>query len=73
MKIRFCEHNKGMKKALTRLWESHPSLEVKVKDCIKKCGLCHKSPLATVDGKPVADVDGEDLYGMIVEEIKRRG
>jgi uncharacterized protein YuzB (UPF0349 family) len=73
MKIRFCAHNKGMKKTLKRLRESHPALDLKVKDCIKKCGLCHKSPFAIVEGKPVAGIDGEDLYAKIVEELKRRG
>jgi uncharacterized protein YuzB (UPF0349 family) len=72
MKVRFCEHNKGMKKAVKRLRESQPGLDVKVKDCIGKCGLCHKSPFALVDGKPVAGLDGEDLYNKVMQEITKR-
>ena len=72
MKVRFCEHNKGMKKAFKRLRDGYSDLNVKVKDCIGKCGLCHKSPFALVDGKPVAGIDGEDLYGKILEVVKKK-
>lgn len=70
MKIRFCEHNKGKGKVVTRLRESHPKLDVKVKDCIKKCGLCHKAPFALVDGKAVAGIDSDDLYRKILKEME---
>ena len=53
MKVRFCDHNKGATKAYKRLKAERPKLDVKMKDCIKKCGPCHKTPFATVDGKTV--------------------
>ena len=69
MKVRFCEHNKGKGKVVKRLKESHPKLDMKIKDCIKKCGPCHKTPFATVDGKTVAGIDSDDLYRKILKEM----
>ncbi len=61
MKIRFCEHNKGVGKALKKLKEEFPETNIKRKDCIEKCGFCKKSPFALVDGKPVYAIDSEEL------------
>lgn len=72
MKVRFCKHNKGGSKLAKRLQESFPKANVKVKDCIGKCGLCHKAPFALVDGKPVAGIDGEDLFAKLVEEVTKK-
>lgn len=70
MKIRFCEHNKGSGKIYKRLKQELPRLNLKRKDCIGKCGPCHKTPFASVDGKEVCAIDGEDLYNKIVKLIK---
>ncbi len=69
MKVRFCAHNKGKGKVVKRLRESHPKLDMKVKDCIKKCGPCHKTPFAAVNGKTVAGIDSDDLYRKILKEM----
>jgi uncharacterized protein YuzB (UPF0349 family) len=65
MKIRLCEHNKGAGKLFKRLRKEFPDDNVKIKDCIKKCGLCHKAPFAVVDGKPVCAIDSEELLSKI--------
>ncbi len=72
MKVRFCEHNKGKSKACKRLMKEFPKLDVKIKDCIKKCGPCHKNPFAVVDGKTVSAIDGDELYRKIVAEMEQR-
>jgi uncharacterized protein YuzB (UPF0349 family) len=72
MKVRFCEHNKGKTKVYKKLKENFPKLNVKITDCIKKCGPCHKVPFATVDGKTVCGIDGDDLYRKIVDELNGR-
>ena len=68
MKVRFCEYNKGANKVSRRLKETHPKLDVKTKDCIKKCGPCHKTPFAVVDGKTICAIDAEELYRKILAE-----
>lgn len=68
MKVRFCDHNKGSAKICKRLKESHPKMDVKMKDCIKKCGPCHKTPFAVVDGRTVCALDSEELYRKILAE-----
>ncbi len=70
MKIRFCDHNKGKNKVLKKLKENFPKLDVKSKDCLKKCGPCHKVPFAVVDGKTISGIDSEDLYKKILNEMK---
>lgn len=66
MKIRFCENNKGSGKVCKKLEEKMPSLNIKRKDCVKKCGPCGKAPFALVDGETVkADTDDE-LYDKIL-------
>ena len=70
MKIRFCEHNKGSGKAYKRIEKEFPKLSVKRKDCIKKCGQCHKNPFAVVDGKTICAVDSDELYRKIVSKLK---
>lgn len=67
MMVRFCMHNKGSTKVVSRLRENFPHLDVKVKDCVKKCGPCHKTPFAVVGGRTVCGIDGEDLYRKIVK------
>lgn len=69
MKVRFCEHNKGKNKVYKKLRNNFPKLDVQIKDCIKKCGPCHKTPFAVVDGKTVCGIDSEDLYCKILKEI----
>lgn len=65
MKIRFCKHNKGAGKAFERVKKEFPAADVKIKDCLKKCGQCHKSPFVLVDGKPVCAIDIEELLNKI--------
>jgi uncharacterized protein YuzB (UPF0349 family) len=72
MKIRFCEHTKGKGKVYRRLKEEFPELNIKIKDCIKKCGACREMPMAAVDGKKVTARDGDDLYRKLVEIIKQQ-
>ena len=62
-------HNNGTTRVVSRLRENFPRLDVKVKDCIKKCGPCHKTPFATVDGRTVCGIDGEDLYKKIIKAL----
>jgi len=71
MKIRFCEHNKGKGKVLRRLEEEFPDLNIKVKSCIKQCGVCREQPVAVVDKKKVTAKDGDGLYLKIVELIRK--
>jgi uncharacterized protein YuzB (UPF0349 family) len=70
MEVRFCEHNRGKSKVFRRLKDTFPKLDVKIKDCIRKCGPCHKTPFAVVDGKTVCAIDGDELYRKIVAEMK---
>lgn len=70
MKVRFCEHNKGKTRVYQRLRENFPRLDVKITDCIKKCGPCHKNPFAVVNGKTVCAIEGEELYRKIVKELE---
>jgi uncharacterized protein YuzB (UPF0349 family) len=65
MKIRLCEHNKGAGKLFKLLKREYPDVNIKLKDCIKKCGLCHKNLFVTVEGKPVSAVDAEELMSRI--------
>jgi uncharacterized protein YuzB (UPF0349 family) len=69
MKVRFCDHNKGATRVYKRLKAERPKLDVKMKDCIKKCGPCHKTPFATVDGKTVCAIDADELFRKIIEEL----
>jgi uncharacterized protein YuzB (UPF0349 family) len=69
MKIRLCEHNKGAGKVFKRLKKEFPEANVKVKDCIKKCGLCHKTLFALVDGKPVCAIDAEELMSKVSSKL----
>ena len=71
MKIRFCEHNKGKGKVFRRLTEEFPDLNIKIKDCIKQCGICRETPMATVDKKKVTGRDGDELYLNILELIRK--
>lgn len=71
MKIRFCKHNKGKGKALRRLEENFPELNVKIKDCVKHCSACREMPLALVDKVKVTGKDGDELYNKIVELINK--
>ncbi len=70
MKVRFCKHNKGKNKVAIRLGEVYPDLNVKIKDCIKKCGPCKKGPVAVVDGITVRGEDGDELYQNIVRMLE---
>ncbi len=69
MKVRFCDHNKGATIVCRRLKTEHSKLDVKMKDCIKKCGPCHKTLFAVVDGKTLCALDAEELYRKIMEEL----
>ncbi len=71
MKIRFCEHNKGKGKVLRRLEEEFPQLNIKVKSCIKQCGVCREQPAAVVDKVKVTGRDGDELYAKIIELIRK--
>lgn len=70
MKIRFCENNKGTGKVSKKLKENYPDLDIKRKDCVKKCGPCKKSLIALVKGEVVKADSGEELYDKIVATIK---
>ena len=71
MKIRFCEHNKGKGKVYRRLTDEFPDLNIKIKECVKQCGACRDTPMATVDKKKVTGKDGDQLYDRIIELIKK--
>lgn len=70
MKVRFCGNNKGVKKVVMRLREEFPELDIKRKDCMKKCGVCKREPFALVDGLLVTAEEGEDIYLRIVEHLR---
>ncbi len=59
----------GVSKVYKKLTSTFPKLDVKIKDCIKKCGPCHKTPFAVVDGKTVCGIDAEDLYTKIIKNL----
>ena len=69
MKIRFCENNKGSGKVRKRLKEEFPDLDLKKKECLKKCGICKREPFALVDGLLVSAESGEELYRKVVEHL----
>jgi uncharacterized protein YuzB (UPF0349 family) len=71
MKIRFCEHNKGVGKAIKILKAEFPDANIKRKDCIEKCSFCKKSPFALFDGKPVNAIDSEELVAKIRTLMKQ--
>jgi len=71
MKIRFCEHNKGKGKVYRRLKEEFPDLDIKIKGCVKQCGVCREMPLVTVDKKKVTARDGDELYEKIAAMIQK--
>lgn len=71
MKIRFCGNNKGKGKVYRRLTEDFPELNIKIKDCIKQCGACRETPIATIDKKKVTGKDGDELYRNIIEMIRK--
>jgi len=71
MKIRFCENNKGKGKVIRRLEEEFPGLNIKMKKCIKQCGMCREQPVAVVDKKKVTGRDGDELYARIIELIRK--
>ena len=73
MKVRFCKNNKGKSKVAKRLQEAYPELNVKIKDCVKKCGPCKKGPFALVDGNTVRGENGDDLYRNIVLALEGKG
>jgi uncharacterized protein YuzB (UPF0349 family) len=72
MKIRFCEHNKGKGKVYRRIREEFPDLNIKIKECVKQCGACRETPMATVDHKKVVARNGDDLYCKLLELISKR-
>ena len=69
MKVRFCEHNKGKGKVVRRLEEEFPDLNVKIKSCVKQCGTCRETPMATVNKKRVTAKDSDQLYEKIRELV----
>lgn len=69
MKIRFCENNKGVGKTFKKLKENYPDMDIKRKDCVKKCGPCGKMPFAVVHGETLKADSGEELYQLIVAAI----
>lgn len=71
MKIRFCENNKGKGKVLRRLEEEFPDLNIKIKSCVKQCGICREQPVAVVDKVKVTGKNGDDLYARIIELIRK--
>lgn len=70
MKVRFCEHNKQLGKCSKRLKKEFPGENIKKKDCLKKCGVCHKSPFALVDGHTVVATDEEELLHKVIEMMR---
>lgn len=70
MKIRFCENNDASGVVCKRLRVEYPELNIKRKKCLKKCGMCNSSLIAVVDGNTLKGKNQEDLYLMIVEQLK---
>jgi uncharacterized protein YuzB (UPF0349 family) len=70
-KIRFCEHNKGKGKVVRRLEEEFPDLNIKIKSCVKQCGICREQPIAVIDKVKVSGKDADELYVRIIEQIRK--
>ena len=69
IKIRFCEHNRGKGSVIRRLENEFPDLDIKIKSCVKQCGICREQPIAVVDKIKITGKDANDLYARIVEKI----
>lgn len=69
-KIRFCEHNKGKGKVVRKLEEEFPDADIKVKKCVKQCGVCRELPMAVVNKVRVTGTDGDDLYQKITKQLQ---
>ena len=54
-----------------RLEEDFPDLNIKIKSCVKQCGICREQPVAVVDKIKVTGKDGDDLYARIIELIRK--
>lgn len=72
MKIRFCEHNKGTGKVYRALKAKYPGLNIKRKDCLKKCAQCKKSVFVLLNGKMVGADGGNGLYDKVVAVIEAK-
>ncbi|NJD90638.1 MAG: DUF1450 domain-containing protein [Geobacter sp.] len=71
MKIRFCDNNKGTGKVCKKLQEKYPSLNIKRKDCVKKCGPCKKGPFALMDGEVIKAESSDELYEVINAKLAK--
>lgn len=56
---------------MRKLEEEFPDLNIKVKNCVKQCGVCREQPMAVVDKKKVTGKDGDELYARIIELIRQ--
>lgn len=71
MKIRFCQHNHGSGLLAQKLLAQRPDLDIKLKNCAKKCKTCKQQSFAVVDKQLVVAADDDALYGQLLAFIDR--
>ncbi|XID95794.1 YuzB family protein [Paenibacillaceae bacterium WGS1546] len=73
--VEFCVSNAqhGTDLALKKL-ESHPEFEIEVIEygCLGNCGECFLSPYALVNGESVVAETADELYELVLEEIRKQ-
>lgn len=70
MKISFCGQNEGSAKVRKQLKKEFPDLNIKKKDCLKKCGPCKKMLFALIQGEMVRAAGSDELYHKIIVAMK---
>jgi len=71
--VEFCVSNAqhGTDEALRKL-EQLPDVEVIEYGCLGNCGECFLSPYALVNGESVVAETAEQLYELVLEEIRKQ-
>lgn len=71
--IEFCVSNRhhGTDELLHKL-EQLPDVEVIEYGCLGNCGECYLSPYAMVNGETVVAATPEELFDLILEELKNQ-
>ena len=72
VKISFCEKNKGKRKVINKLEENYPHIEIKVENCLGRCGVCSEASIAKVHNKLIVEKSTEELYKKLVKIIEEK-
>jgi len=72
--VEFCVSNAqhGTDLVLRKLEEELPDVEVIEYGCLGNCGECFLSPYALVNGESVVAETADELYGLVLEEIRKQ-